>query len=383
MGDLRALLERGVGAGTAPGAVALVAHRDQINVAAAGFVDVEGSAPMARDTIFRIASVTKPIVAAAVMVLVDDGRLTLDDPIATWLPELSAPMVVRHPDSPIDDVVPANRPITVEDLLSSRAGYGFPSDFSLPAVGPLFSELHQGSPVQQEVSAPDEWIAKLAHIPMLHQPGEAWLYNICSDLQGVLVARVSKQPLADFLDERIFEPLHMVDTGFVVPPQKRDRFTSLCNGGPEGLQMVDGPDGLWSHPPTFPSGAGGLVSTVDDWLAFARMLLRGGTLDGTRVLTPDSVSRMTTDHLTADQRARSQLFLEGQGWGYGGAVDVNHDDPWTNPGRYGWVGGTGTTAYLDPAQDIVSILFTQLEMTGPTAPTLMREFWQYAAGLGE
>ena len=381
MNDLRVVLERGIGAGTAPGAVALVARGDQVDAEAVGFVDIEGSAPMARDSIFRIASVTKPIVAAAVMVLVDDGRLTLDDPISTWLPELSAPLVVRRPDSAIEDVVPAHRPITVEDLLSSRAGYGFPSDFSLPAIGPLFSELHQGSPVQQEVPAPDEWMAKLARIPLLHQPGEAWLYNTCSELQGVLVARVSEQPLAEFLAERIFEPLHMVDTGFLVPPEKVGRFTSLYQAGSDGLRMVDGPDGLWSRPPTFPSGAGGLVSTVDDWLAFARMLLRGGTLDETRVLASDSVSRMTTDHLTADQRAQSSLFLEGQGWGYGGAVDVDRDDPWTNPGRYGWVGGTGTTAYLDPTRETVSILFTQVEMTSPTPPILMREFWQYAADL--
>ncbi len=380
MNGLRALLERGVGPGAAPGAVALVARGSDIELAAVGSIDVEGSAPMTRETIFRIASITKPIVAAAVMVLIDDGRLALDEPVANWLPELAAPVVVRTPQSPMEDVVPARRAITVEDLLSSRAGYGFPPDFSLPAVGPLLTELDQGSAAPKDVPAPDEWITRLAHIPMLYQPGEAWLYNACSELQGVLVARVSGQLLADFLAEHIFQPLRMTDTGFEVPRSKLDRFSTLYRADSDGVEVVDGPDGLWSRPPTFPSGAGGLVSTADDWLAFGAMLLSGGTSGGRQVLSIDSVQQMTTDHLTADQRQQSVLFLEGQGWGYGGAVDVNHDEPWTTPGRYGWVGGTGTSAYVDPSRRTVSILLTQLEMSGPTAPTIMREFWQYAAG---
>ncbi|MET3803243.1 CubicO group peptidase (beta-lactamase class C family) [Nakamurella sp. UYEF19] len=383
MSGLRTLLEGGIGigAGVAPGAVALLARGAQIEAETAGFVDIEGTAPMSRDTIFRLSSVTKPIIAAAVMVLIDDGRLTLDDHIATWLPELSAPKVVRTPQSPADDVVPANRSITVEDLLSSRAGYGFPSDFSMPAISSLFSELGQGSAAPQRVPAPDEWMARLARIPMLHQPGEAWLYNACSELQGVLVARVTGRPLFEFLAERIFGPLKMIDTGFEVPAAKMDRFTSFYQAGADGLHLVDGPDGLWSRSPDFQSGAGGLVSTVDDWFTFGRMLLRDGSFAGVDVLSPKSVSLMTTDHLTADQRAASTLFLEGQGWGYGGAVDFNHDDPWTNPGRYGWVGGTGTSAHIDPSRDTVSILFTQLEHNDPTAPTLMRDFWCYAAGV--
>ncbi len=334
---------------------------------------------MTRDTIFRLASITKPIVAAAMMVLIDEGRLALSDPVAQWLPELSAPVVVRTPQSPLDDVVPALRPITVEDLLSFRAGYGFPADFSLPAVQPLFSELHQGSAAPKDVPPPDEWMARLARIPLLHQPGDAWLYNVCSELQGVLVARVTGQPLAEFLAERIFEPLQMTDTGFDVPASKRSRFSSLYRAGDDGLEVVDGPDGLWSGPPEFPSGGGGLVSTVDDWLAFGRMLLAGGTLDGQRVLSVESVRQMTTDHLTADQRQQGALFLEGQGWGYGGSVDINEDEPWTTPGRYGWVGGSGTSAYIDP-RGTVSILLTQLELSGPTAPRIMRDFWIHAAG---
>lgn len=382
MSDLNDVLETHVGKGPVPGAVGLVARGDRIEVAVVGSVDVEGSAPMTRDSIFRIASISKPIVAAAVMTLIDDGRIGLADPVATWLPELASPSVVRTPDSPVDDVVPAARPITVEDLLSFRAGYGFPSDFSLPAVARLFSELYQGPPQPKSAPAPDEWMARLAAIPMLHQPGEAWLYNTCSDLQGVLISRVTGQPLPEFLAERLFEPLGMVDTGFSVPAAKLDRFTSYYQPDAAGApELVDAPDGQWSSPPAFPSGAGGLVGTVDDWLAFARMLLAGGTADGRRLLSAESVRRMTTDHLTQAQREAGDLFLEGQGWGYGGSVDVQPVDPWVVPGRYGWVGGTGTTAHLTPSSGTVALLFTQLAMTGPTPPEVMRDFWRYATGV--
>src|SRR5690242_17957753 len=303
MSDLNDVLEAHVGKGPVPGAVGLVARGDRIEVAAVGSVDVEGSAPMARDSIFRIASITKPIVAAGVMTLVDDGRISLQDPIAAWLPELASPSVVRTPGSPVDDVVPAARPITVEDLLSSRAGYGFPADFGLPAVAQLFSELIQAPSQPQLVPAPDAWLAKLAAIPLLHQPGEAWLYNTCSDLQGVLVTRVTGRPLPEVLAERLFEPLGMADTGFEVPAAELDRFTSSYRPDESGApELVDGPDGQWSSPPAFPSGAGGLVSTVDDWYAFARMLLAEGTVAGRQLLSAESVRRMTTDHLTQSQR---------------------------------------------------------------------------------
>ena len=380
MSNLHHVLASHVADGPTPGAVGLVARGDRFDVQAVGSLDAAGTAPMARDSIFRIASITKPITAAAVLVLVEDGLFALDDPVERWLPELTSPTVVRTPAGPLDDVVPAARPITVLDLLSFRAGYGFPSDFTLPAVGLLFSELRQGPPQPQLVAAPDDWMATLSRIPLLHHPGDAWLYNTCSDIVGVLVARASGQPFPQFLAERLFEPLGMVDTGFAVPPGKRHRFTSYYRADPAGgLELVDPPDGQWSSLPAFPSGAGGLVSTVDDWLAFARMLLAGGTVDGRRVLSPASVRQMTTDQLTRSQREASTLFLEGQGWGFGGSVDVAVTDPWTVPGRYGWVGGTGTAAHLTPTTGTVAILLTQLEMTGPTPTALMRDFWRYAA----
>jgi CubicO group peptidase (beta-lactamase class C family) len=382
MSDLRDVLQRYVSDGSVPGAVGLVARGDQVELQAAGATDVAGTAPMAWDSIFRIASLTKPIVAAAVMQLVEDGRIALDDPVGRWLPELASPVVVRTPASPVDDVVPATRPITVADLLTFRAGYGFPSDFSLPAVAPLFSELNQGPPQPQLTPAPDDWMALLSRVPLLYQPGEAWLYNTCSDIQGVLIARASGRGMAEFLAERLFEPLGMADTGFEVPAARLGRFTSYYQAAPAGgLDLVDPPGGQWSRPPVFPSGAGGLVSTAGDWHRFARMLLAGGNVGGRRVLSAESVRQMTTNHLTAAQRDASRLFLQGQGWGFGGSVDVEVTDPWTVPGRYGWVGGTGTAAYITPSTGTVAILLTQVEVTGPAVPALLRDFWQYAASV--
>jgi CubicO group peptidase (beta-lactamase class C family) len=351
MTSLQNLLERTVEGGTVPGAAALVAHGEDAEIVGVGEIEP--------DSIVRIASITKPITAAAVMLLVDESLVSLADPIARWLPELASPQVVRTPESAIDDVVPAARPITIEDVLTFRAGWGFPSDFSLPAVLELVQKLPMFGPRE----TPEEWLATLAQVPMLRQPGEAWLYNTCSDVQGVLIARVSGQPLPEFLAERIFEPLGMSDTGFHVPSEKLDRLPPYR--GPD-FAPID--DGLWTEPPTFPSGAGGLVSTLADWHRFGRMLIA----DGGGLVSPQSVRLMTTDHLTQEQRHASMLFLEGAGWGFGGAV--------TTDGRYGWIGGTGTTAHLAPSTGTIGILLTQLRMTGPTPTQYMREFWQYAFG---
>ncbi|MEU9090625.1 serine hydrolase domain-containing protein [Streptomyces sp. NPDC048428] len=381
MSTLREVLETHVRDGSVPGAVGLVARGGRADVQAVGRADTGGGAPMASDSIFRIASLTKPITAAAAMMLIEDGRIGLDAPVAPWLPELASPVAVRTPESPVDDVVPATRPINVLDLLTFRAGYGFPSDFSLPAVAPLFGELKQAPPQPQAVAAPDAWMAALSRIPLLHQPGEAWLYNTCSDILGVLIARVSGQSLPEFLAERLFEPLGMADTGFEVPAQKLDRFTSYYRAGEAGvLELVDAPDGQWSSMPDFPSAAGGLVSTVGDWHAFGRMLLADGTVGDRPLLTSESVRQMTTDHLTPAQRKASGLFTEGQGWGFGGSVDVERTDPWNVPGRYGWVGGTGTTAHIVPATGTIAIMLSQVEMAGPQHPMTMRDFWRHVAG---
>ena len=383
MSALYDTLRRHVDDGSVPGAVALVARGDDVEVVTLGCVDADGSAPMARDSIFRIASISKPVTAAAVLMLVEEGRIGLDSPVEEWLPELAKPDVVRTPGSPVGDVVPAARPITVEDLLSSRTGWGFPSDFSYPAVQALF-EVQKDGRAPQAYPDPDTWLAALARVPLLYQPGEAWLYGTSSDLQGILIARVSGRTLPEFLAERVFEPLGMADTAFEVPAAKRDRFTSFYRADMAGaLELADTPDGDWSRIPAFPSGGGGLASTADDWLAFARMLLNGGRAGGHRLLSPTSVSRMTTNHLTAAQREIGALFLEGQGWGYGGGVDVTPADPWNVPGRYGWVGGTGTTAHIVPPTGTVAVLLTQVAMENPTPTRIMRDFWECVARSSE
>jgi CubicO group peptidase (beta-lactamase class C family) len=382
MPDLDDLLKPYVGDGTLPGAVGLVARGDQLEVAVAGSAAFGGT-PMARDSIFRFASITKPITAAAVMMLVEDGRISLDAPVASWLPELAEPKVVRTPASTVDDVVPATRPITVFDLLSSQAGYGFASDFTRPAVQQLFSVQKDGR-VPSNFPPADIWMAELARIPLLYQPGDAWLYDTCSTIQGVLVARVAGQPLPDFLAERVFAPLGMADTAFEVPAAKRDRFTSYYQADAAGkLELADGPDGEWSTQPALPLGNGGLAGTADDWLAFGRMLLAGGAAPGgRRLLTADSVRLMTSDHTTPRQREIGELFLEGQGWGFGGSVDVAPIDPWNVPGRYGWVGGTGTSAHITPSTGTIAILLTQVAADSPVPPQWMRDFWRYAVSAG-
>lgn len=300
----------------------------------------------------------------------------LDDPVGTWLPELASPQVARTPASPLDDVVPAVRPITVRHVLASRTGWGFPADFSLPAIQPLFTELGQGPrPVDLP---PEEWLARLAQVPLLHQPGDGWLYNTSYDILGVLIARVAGQPLPEFMAERLFEPLGMIDTGFSAP--SLDRLAGHYQHSETGALVrvaAEQPD----RTPGFPSGAGGLLSTADDWLSFGRMLLAGGVVPGggRRVLSAESIRLITTNQLTAAEREEATLFLEGQGWGYGGSVDVAGIEEWNILGRYGWVGGTGTAAHVCPATGLISILLTQTEMTSPTSPPVMHDFWRYAA----
>jgi CubicO group peptidase (beta-lactamase class C family) len=375
---LHEVLQTHVDNGSLPGAVGLIARGDSAEVAAVGAMAVGGT-PMARDSIFRFASITKTITAAAVMMLVDDGRIALEDPVGPWLPEIATPVVVRTPASAIDDVVPSIRPITVFDLLSSRAGYGFASDFTLPAVQALFSVQKDGRE-PRNFPAPDVWMAELGRIPLLYQPGEAWLYDTCSTLQGVLITRVCGQALPEFLAERLFAPLGMADTAFEVPAAKRDRLTSYYRTDPAGeLELADGPDGQWSTLPAFPLGNGGLAGTADDWLAFARMLLADGvTADGRRLLSAESVRQMTSDNTTQGQREIGELFLEGQGWGFGGSVDIAAIDPWNVSGRYGWVGGTGTSAHITPSAGSVAILLTQVAADSPVPPEWMRDFWRCA-----
>ena len=364
-----------VESGKVPGLVAVVARADDVDVTVLGDQAV-GGAPMREDSLFRIASAGKAMTAVAALTLVADGRMALDDPVDDVLPELAAPRVLREQAALVDDTVPVSRPITLRDLLRSTNGHGFPSDFSVPVVALLFERLHQGPPQPQAVPPPDEWMAILGEIPLLHQPGEGFTYNTAFDILGVLIGRVSGQPLGSYLDERIFDPLGMTDTGFVFPPGTSDRTTTYYRRGDDGdLEVVDEPDGQWAAEPTFASGAGGCVSTAADMLAFQRLLLAGGG----DVLPGELVEAMMTDQLTPAIRATDTVFLDGQSWGYGGGVDIEVRRPWNVLGRYGWAGGTGTSAHVVPADDSLTILLTQVELDGPAGTAVLESFWSAAA----
>src|SRR5829696_5860710 len=287
----------------AVGGVAWLAARgDDLELGLAGTLERGSTAPVRRDTPFRISSMTKPIAAVAALVLVEECRLRLDDPVDDLLPELAHRRVLVAPRGPLDGrPVPAARPITVHDVLTFRLGWGM--DFSAPWPQPLLEamgelELGSGPPAPQGPPAPDEWIRRLGTLPLLHQPGERWLYQYGSDILGVLIARASGQPLDAFLRERVFAPLEMRDTAFVATDLARFG-SSYERDAATGQPIVfDPPDGQWATPPAFPSGGGGLVSTVDDLHAFGRMLLAHGRLpDGERLLSRAAVEAMTTDQL--------------------------------------------------------------------------------------
>src|SRR5690606_21496763 len=263
----------------------LVSRHGERHINAVGTLALDGRAPMQHDTIFRISSMTKPIVAVAALMLVDEGKLALDEPVDGLLPELADRQVLRRDDSPLEDTVPAQRPITLRDLLTSRSGYGMVFG---PGPYPIMQALDtlalgQNAPTPQTPPAPDEWMRRLGTLPLIHQPGERWLYNTGSDILGVLVTRASGQALETFLRQRLFEPLGMYDTGFSVPPDKIERLATAYSPDThgKGFTVYDAAQGgQWSRPPAFPSGAGGLVSTVDDYGAFAQMLLNQGEYEG-------------------------------------------------------------------------------------------------------
>src|SRR5438128_7909396 len=300
--------------GEVPGLVTLVSRRGEVHVDVIGTQAIGDSPPMRRDTIFRISSMTKPITAAATMILVEECKVRLDEPVDRWLPELAERKVLKRLDGPLDDTVPAKRPITVRDLLTFRMGFG--QMMAPPDAYPILSaaneqQIGMGPPSPSTMPAPDEWMRRLGRLPLMHQPGEQWMYNTGSDVLGVLITRASGQPLETFLHQRIFEPLGMKDTSFSVPEASLDRLaTSYWTDPTSGkLTVYDEAMGSqWSRPPTFPSGAGGLVSTIDDYLAFGQMMLSQGKLGGERILSRLSVETMTTDQLTPEQKAASSLI---------------------------------------------------------------------------
>jgi CubicO group peptidase (beta-lactamase class C family) len=377
MVDLAETLSPYVDSGDVPGLVALVARGGDVRVEALGVQGTSG-APMRRDSIFRGASITKPLTAALTMALVDDGRVDLDAPVAGLLPELAAPRVLRERDGGLDDTVEADRPITVRHLLTGTAGHGF-ATWESPVIGLLMERLGQAADDIHAVPEPDEWMRRLGQIPLMHQPGEGWTYNASYDVLAVLLGRALGQGFDELMAERLLEPLGMVDSGFHVPFDRLDRFTTMYSRDNDGaLQVSDDVDGVFTTEPAFASGSGGLVTTADDWLAFGRMLLAGGEGPRGRVLSEESVRQMTSDQITAEHRELGGFFLDGQGWGFGGGVDTELLDVWNVVGRYGWVGGTGTSAYVYPNSGTVAVLLTQVGLADPMLE-LLQAFWTVSA----
>jgi CubicO group peptidase (beta-lactamase class C family) len=383
LGRLRTIMTGYVERGEVPGIVTGVSRHGEVHVDAVGNQSLDGPDPMRRDTICRIASMSKPITAAATLILAEECKLRLDDAVQKWLPELAERKVLKRIDAPLDETVPACRPITVRDLLTFTMGFG--ALFTPTGQSPILSaasaqQVVEPPPRRQVELDPDEWIRRLGTLPLMYQPGERWLYGTGSDVLSVLIARVSGQPLETFLRERIFEPLGMKDTGFSVPADKLDRLAScyILNPATGTLELFDGvQQSRWSRPPTFPSGADGLISTLDDYLAFGQMMLNQGRHGSERILSRLSVEAMITDQLTAEQKAVSSLlpgFFETHGWGFGVAMVTRRDDIASVPGRYGWDGSMGTSWFSDPKEDLVGIVLTQRVM----ALDVSRDFWTLA-----
>ena len=370
--------------GYVPGIVTLVSRRGETHVHTAGTKAVSGRDAIQRDTMFRITSMTKPITAVAAMILVEDCELRLDEPVDRLLPELANRRVLRSLDSPLDDTEPAARSITLRDLLTFRCGLGIifgpPDRYPIQKAIAALGITGFGPPMQSMPHDPDEWMRRVATLPLMHQPGERWLYNAGASLLGVLIARAAGQPFETFLRERIFEPLGMADTGFSVPASKRDRLATSYwpNQHSAALDVYDDvQDSQWGRPPAFPDGAAGLVSTVDDYLAFGQMLLNQGRHGRERILSRPSIELMTTDHLTADQKSRS-AFIPGQwdrsGWGFGVGIATKRDDVSVAPGQYGWDGGFGTSWRNDPHEGLVAILMHQ-RAEFPLFSPVYQDFW--------
>jgi CubicO group peptidase (beta-lactamase class C family) len=362
-----------VTAGRVPGLVLGLSRRGDVHTDAIG-TGAPGQ-PIQPDAIFRITSMTRPVTAVAALLLVQDGRLALDEPIDRLLPELAGRPVLRHLNASLDDTVPADRPVTVLDLLTFRSGFGMilapPSEYPILAAEQALELSSVGPPTPATPHAPDEWLRRMGTLPLMDQPGTQWRYSASSQILGVLIARAADQPVETFYAERVFGPLGMTDTGFQVPEGERHRLVP-CYEQADGALTAFDDGGEWERPRPFPDGGAGLVSTVGDYLAFGQMLLAGGTHRGTRILAPELVAAMTTDHLTAGQREEAGPLLDGRGWGFGLSI-IDRPEVGGVKG-YGWSGGFGTHWVNDPGEDLVAVLCTQV-LAFPGGPGLESDFW--------
>lgn len=372
------VLQGFVDRGELAGAVTLTSRGDQIVQAdAIGWRDLETGDPMRLDTLFRIASMTKPITSVAALMLIEEGKLTLDEPIGRWIPELAEPRVLRDAAGPLRETEPAQRPITVEDLLTHRSGiaYGFFSE------GPLQQAYERalGDPAMTSLT-PDEWLIALGGLPLAYQPGERFHYGHSTDVLGFLLGRVEGKPLRQVLKDRIFEPLGMADTDFWLPHDKRHRLASLYGYDEASGQLAKVEPEMYDEPPSYTPGGGGLISSAPDYHRFARMLLGEGSLDGVRLLRPETVRLMRTNRLTDVQREvpfAGMPLWRTNGFGLGVSIA---EDPLDNPyacgapGAMTWPGIFGTWWQADPVNDLVMIYLIQHQVpvsakTGATIAT--------------
>src|SRR5215469_3409211 len=356
-----------VDAGELAGAAALIWRDGKARATTVGWRNVEARLPIGRDTIFRIASMTKPVTSTAALMLFEEGRFALDDPIARWAPEFSRMRVLRSPDASLDETDPAERPMTFEDLLTHRSGLT-DGDFHRGPIARAYREALGGA-IDSEV-APDRWIERLAALPLIDQPGRAFHYGRSTDLLGLLIARMEDAPLQDVLQRRIFAPLGMLDTGFTVGKEAHGRRAGLygfdLTGGLIALRTAPGGHTLPERPHdmAYVSGGQGLWSTLDDYLAFARMFVEQGAVDGVRLLRPDTLAMMASNRLTDHQRATSKLLgmplFAGHGFGMGVAVVMEPDkaEPTRcggGAGSVGWPGAYGGWWQADPNDGSVLI----------------------------
>jgi len=367
LAQIPAALQSVVDAGDLSGFVTLVWRKGEIaQVNVLGQRDIAAGKPMTRDTLFRIASMTKPVTSIAAMMLMEEGKLKLEDPVTRWLPELADMQVLKDPEGPLDQTYPAPRDITVEDLMTHRSGlaYGFTS------LGPISHAYEErlGSPLVNRLT-PDEWLKALGTLPLSFPAGERFHYSHATEVLGFLVARIEGRPLGEVLHKRIFKPLGMKDTFFWCPPEKRDRLAKLYRAPPEGGPLEDVSLPQTDAPPAFEGGGGGLISTADDYLKFAQMMLGGGEVDGVRLVKPETIALMTANRLTPAQREIPFMgipFWGGQGFGLGVSVITDPEkQAWMgagSKGAFGWPGAFGTWWQADPAENMVLIYLIQNSM---------------------
>jgi CubicO group peptidase (beta-lactamase class C family) len=366
-------LQAVVDAGDLSGAVTLIWRGgEEVQLTCVGQRDIAAGAPMQRDTLFRIASMTKPVTSVAALMLMEEGKLKLDDPIGKWAPEFAHMRVLKNATGPVEDTYPSPREITVEDLMTHRAGlaYGFTS------IGPI-AHAHQralGDPLAGDMAA-DDWMQALASLPLSYPPGERFHYSHATDVLGFLVGRIAGTGFRELLMERILGPLGMIDTDFWIPPAKRSRAAKLYRPKDDFSALEEVPFALRETPPKFCGGGGGLISTVDDYLTFARMLLGDGEADGVRLLKPETVELMRTNRLTDAQRQIPFMGIPmwaGQGFGLGlSTITDVEKQAWMGPGNegaFGWPGAFGTWWRADPQANLILIFLIQNSMPlGPEA----------------